>query len=104
MSIESVMPSNHLILLSPSPPAFNLSQHQGLFKWVSSSGGQNIGAGKTAEDISQYKSVCKADKGTCFFQMQKSEQKNNKKRKQGPKKQNESITDQKEMIYASPDK
>ena len=23
--------------LSPSPPAFNLSQHQGLFKWVSSS-------------------------------------------------------------------
>jgi len=32
MSIESVMPSNHLILLSPSPPALNLSQHQGLFK------------------------------------------------------------------------
>ena len=31
-SIESVMPSNHLILLSsPSPPAFSLSQHQGLF-------------------------------------------------------------------------
>ena len=24
-------------LLSPSPPAFNLSQHQGLFKWVCSS-------------------------------------------------------------------
>ena len=24
-------------LLSPSPPAFNLYQHQGLFKWVSSS-------------------------------------------------------------------
>ena len=35
MSIESVMPSNHLILLSPSPPAFNLSQHQGLFQRVS---------------------------------------------------------------------
>ena len=35
MSIESVMPSNHLILLSsPSPPTFNLSQHQGLFWWV----------------------------------------------------------------------
>ena len=33
MYIESVMPSNHLILSSPSP-AFNLSQHQGLFKWV----------------------------------------------------------------------
>ena len=32
----SVMPSNHLILSSPSP-TFNLSQHQGLFKWVSSS-------------------------------------------------------------------
>ena len=34
MSIESVMvmPSNHLILCRPSPsPAFNLSQHQGLF-------------------------------------------------------------------------
>ena len=25
-----------LPLSSPSPPAFNLSQHQGLFKWVSS--------------------------------------------------------------------
>ena len=35
MSIELVMPSNHLIL--PSPPAFNLSQHQDLFQWVSSS-------------------------------------------------------------------
>ena len=32
MSLESVMPSNHLILCHPSasPPAFNLSQHQGL--------------------------------------------------------------------------
>ena len=39
MSTESVMPSSHLshLLSSPSPPAFNLSQHQGLFKWVSSS-------------------------------------------------------------------
>ena len=37
MSIESVMPSNHLILLSPSPLSFNLSQHQGLLKGVSSS-------------------------------------------------------------------
>ena len=34
MSIESMMPSNHLILSSPSPPAFKLSQHQGLFQWV----------------------------------------------------------------------
>ena len=30
ISIVSVMPSNHLILFSPSP--FNISQHQGLFK------------------------------------------------------------------------
>ena len=37
MSIEWVMPSNHLILSSPSPPTYNLPQHQGLFKWVSSS-------------------------------------------------------------------
>ena len=35
--IESVMPSNSLILSSPSPPALNLSQHRGLFQWVSSS-------------------------------------------------------------------
>ena len=32
MSIESVMPSSHLILSSPSPPAFTVSQHQGLFQ------------------------------------------------------------------------
>ena len=32
MSIESVMSSNRLIPSSPSPPAFNLSQHQGLFQ------------------------------------------------------------------------
>ena len=31
MSIESVMPSSHLILSSPSLLALNLSQHQGLF-------------------------------------------------------------------------
>ena len=36
-SVKSVMPSNHLILLSTSLPTFNLSQHQGLFQWVSSS-------------------------------------------------------------------
>ena len=33
-SIESVIPSNDLPLSSPSPPAFNLSQHQGLFQGV----------------------------------------------------------------------
>jgi len=37
VSIESVMTPNHLILSYQSPPAFNLSQHQGVFKWVSSS-------------------------------------------------------------------
>ena len=31
----AIQPSH--LLLSPSPPAFNLSQHLGLFKWVSSS-------------------------------------------------------------------
>ena len=37
MSIESVLPSNHLILCrSRSPPGSNLSQHQDLFKWVRS--------------------------------------------------------------------
>ena len=32
---EAIQPSHPLS--SPSPPAFNLSQHQGLLKWVSSS-------------------------------------------------------------------
>ena len=32
---DAIQPSHYLS--SPSPPAFNLSQHQGLFKWVSSS-------------------------------------------------------------------
>ena len=32
---DAIQPSH--LLLSPSPPAFNLSQHQGLFKWDSSS-------------------------------------------------------------------
>ena len=36
-SIESVMPSSHLILSSPFPPAPNPSQHQSLFQWVNSS-------------------------------------------------------------------
>ena len=38
-------------LSSPSPPAINLSQHQGLFKWVSSShpsGGKIIGVSASA--------------------------------------------------------
>ena len=32
---DAIQPSHSLS--SPSPPTFNLSQHQGLFKWVSSS-------------------------------------------------------------------
>ena len=32
---DAILPSHPLS--SPSPPAFNLSQHRGLFKWVSSS-------------------------------------------------------------------
>ena len=32
---DAIQPSHPLS--SPSPPAFNLSQHQGLFKWLSSS-------------------------------------------------------------------
>ena len=31
---DAIQPSHHLS--SPSPPAFNLSQHQGLFQWVGS--------------------------------------------------------------------
>ena len=40
---DSIQPSHPL--LSPSPPSFSLSQHQGLFKWVQlfTSGGQRIG-------------------------------------------------------------
>ena len=36
-SIESVMPSSHLILSSPSPLAPNPSKHQSLFQWVNTS-------------------------------------------------------------------
>ena len=32
---DAIQPSHPLLF--PSPPAFNLSQHQGLFQWVSSS-------------------------------------------------------------------
>ena len=32
---DAIQPSH--LLLAPSPPAFNLSQHRGLFQWVSSS-------------------------------------------------------------------
>ena len=40
---DTIQPSH--LLSSPSPPAFNLSQHQGLFQWVNSlaAGSQSIG-------------------------------------------------------------
>ena len=34
--VSDVIPPSHP-LSSPSPPTFNLSQHQGLFQWISSS-------------------------------------------------------------------
>ena len=45
---DAIQPSRPL--LSPSPPAFNFSQHQGLFQWVGSSHqvGQSIGASASA--------------------------------------------------------
>ena len=43
---DAIQPSHSLS--SPSPPAFNLSQHQGLFKWVSSSHQVSIGVSASA--------------------------------------------------------
>ena len=46
---DAIQPSHPLSSLSP--PAFNLSQHQGLFQWVSqffASGGQSIGVSASA--------------------------------------------------------
>ena len=45
---DTIQPSQPL--LSPSPPAFNLSQHQGLIpmSWLFASGGQSIGASASA--------------------------------------------------------
>ena len=47
--VSDAMQSSHL-LPSPSPLVFNNFQHQGLFKWVSSSqsGGQSIGLSASA--------------------------------------------------------
>ena len=42
---DAIQPSHPL--QSPSPPTFNLSQHRGLFQWVSS-GGQSIGVSTSA--------------------------------------------------------
>ena len=38
---DAIQPTHPLS--SPSPPALSLSQHQGLFQWVFTSGGQSIG-------------------------------------------------------------
>ena len=45
---EAIQPTHPL--LSPSPHAFNLSQHQGLFQlsWFFTSGGQSIGVSASA--------------------------------------------------------
>ena len=43
---DAIQPSHPLS--SPSPPAFNLSQHQGLFQWVFASGGQNAAVSASA--------------------------------------------------------
>ena len=51
VSIEQVMPSNHLLLCCPpSPPAFNLSQHQGrkVMSQLFAPGSQSIGASASA--------------------------------------------------------
>ena len=49
---DAIQPSHPLS--SPSPPAFNLSQHQGLFQWVCllfPSGGQGIGVSASASAL-----------------------------------------------------
>ena len=52
MSIESMMPSNHHSLPSPSPLALSLSQHLSLFKCqLFTSGGQSIGVSASASAL-----------------------------------------------------
>ena len=46
---DGIQPSHPLLYPSPG---FNLSQHQGLFQWVSSSGGQSIDASASASVLS----------------------------------------------------
>ena len=49
---DAIQPSRPLS--SPSPPAFNPSQHQGVFQWVKcfTSGGQSIGVSASASVLS----------------------------------------------------
>ena len=51
MSIELVMLSNHLILLPPFPPTFNLSQHQGHMSQFFASVGQSTGVSALASAL-----------------------------------------------------
>ena len=51
---DAIKPSHPL--LSPSPPALNLSQHQGVFQWVDSSD-QRIGASASASVLPQFESI-----------------------------------------------
>ena len=48
---DAIQPSHPLV--SPSPPALNLSHHQGLFKWVSSSHqvAKTLGASASTSDL-----------------------------------------------------
>ena len=56
--VGDAMQTSHLLSI-PSPPAINLSQYQGLFKWVRSfqmsqvfrSGGQSIGVSASTPDL-----------------------------------------------------
>ena len=50
---DAIQPSH--FLSSPSPPAFNLSQHQGVFKWVSSS--HQVAKGLEFQLLHQFSSV-----------------------------------------------
>ena len=49
---DTVQPSH--FLPSPSSPTFNLSQHQDLFQWVITSGGQSIEATASATVLPMY--------------------------------------------------
>ena len=53
MSIEWVMPSNHLILLSPSLPVLKFFPGSGSFpmSWLFTSGGQSIGASASSSAL-----------------------------------------------------
>ena len=51
---DAIKPSHPLLF--PSPPALNLSQHQGVFQWVDS-GDQRIGASASASVLPQFESI-----------------------------------------------